>query len=171
MQHQQHRPGRVAQLDPSPAFPAHAAPGHVRDWLSAGRAGFGLSPLECERPAFYCIVYSSKSELPLLQGWRVKTSPVAAKSGMFARLKSVDYLHNSLCLLDAQEEGFDQVAPGSQAALSGRAALPVGTGEWPVVRLHSRAVEQGAVPALGWGSCAMYVCGGGLWHQRWLHLG
>lgn len=83
--------------------------GYIRFWLSAGRAGYGLSPLDCERPAFYCVVYQhSNSKLPVLKGWRVKTSPIPAKEPFFAGLKSVDYLANALAVLDAQQDGYDQ---------------------------------------------------------------
>lgn len=82
--------------------------GFVRYWLSVGRAGFGLSHADCGRPAFYCMVYTQTDNAPVLQGWRVKSSPVDAKSPFFSRIKSVNYLANALCLGDAQEHGYDQ---------------------------------------------------------------
>ena len=34
--------------------------GSIRYWLGAGQGGFGISPLECLEPSFYCMVYQSK---------------------------------------------------------------------------------------------------------------
>ena len=50
----------------------------------------------------------------MLQGWKVKTSPVPIKDPYFATLKSNNYLPNALLALDAQLEGYDQVCPITQ---------------------------------------------------------
>ncbi len=39
---------------------ASYAAGSVRYWLGAGQGGFGISPLECIEPSFYCMVYHNK---------------------------------------------------------------------------------------------------------------
>ena len=56
--------------------------GYVRFWLSAGRGGFGLSPLECESPTFYCMAYSTDGTRPdVTKGWKVplpKDTPSAS---------------------------------------------------------------------------------------------
>lgn len=42
------------------------------------------------------------------QGWRVKTCPIPPKTAYFSALKSVEYMTNTLAIIDAQDEGFDQ---------------------------------------------------------------
>ena len=32
----------------------------IRYWLGAGQGGFGISPLECLQPSFYCMVYQNR---------------------------------------------------------------------------------------------------------------
>ena len=34
--------------------------GSIRYWLGAGQGGFGISPLECLQPSFYCMVYQNR---------------------------------------------------------------------------------------------------------------
>lgn len=82
--------------------------GSIRYWLGAGQGGFGISPLECLEPSFYCMVYQSKETPDHSKGWKVRTSPVPIKDPYFATLKSNNYLPNALVALDAQLEGFDQ---------------------------------------------------------------
>ncbi len=91
--------------------------GSIRYWCSAGRGGFGISPLECLRTSFYCIAYKNPEPSDPRQGWKVKTSPVPIKDPYFATLKSTNYLANALVALDAQLEGFDQVRDAATAAL------------------------------------------------------
>lgn len=109
--------------------------GTVKFWLSAGRGGFGLASGECLGSTFYCVAYdepwdihvSHAREKELLEGWRVRTSPVPPKPAFFARLKSTDYLPNALAAADAQRMGFNQavfvddagsVAEGANANLA-----------------------------------------------------
>ncbi|CAL8470838.1 g10380 [Coccomyxa elongata] len=82
--------------------------GSIKYWCSAGRGGFGISPLECLRSSFYCMAYKNPEPSDPRQGWKVKTSPVPIKDPYFATLKSTNYLANALVALDAQLEGFDQ---------------------------------------------------------------
>ncbi|CAL5223376.1 g5881 [Coccomyxa viridis] len=82
--------------------------GSIRYWLGAGQGGFGISPLECLEPSFYCMVYHNRETPDHTKGWKVKTSPVPIKDPYFATLKSNNYLPNALVALDAQLEGFDQ---------------------------------------------------------------
>ncbi|CAK0782703.1 hypothetical protein CVIRNUC_005898 [Coccomyxa viridis] len=82
--------------------------GSIRYWLGAGQGGFGISPLECLQPSFYCMVYQNRDVPDHSKGWKVRTSPVPIKDPYFATLKSNNYLPNALVALDAQLEGFDQ---------------------------------------------------------------
>eukprot|EP00891_Asterochloris_glomerata_P005439 jgi/Astpho2/5439/e_gw1.00076.31.1_t len=83
--------------------------GYVRYWLSAGRGGFGLSPKECMAPAFYCVVYTKDEAFPdPTQGISVKTSPVPINPIFYTNIKSVNYLPNVLCQMDAEDAGYDQ---------------------------------------------------------------
>lgn len=85
--------------------------GSLRYWLSAGRGGFGLSPLDCVGAAQFYIAAledaGSGKHRPE-EGWRVVTSGVEAKPPSFATLKSNNYLPNVLCLMDALAAGCDQ---------------------------------------------------------------
>lgn len=82
----------------------------VRYWVSAGRGGFGLSPVECLNSTFYVMVTEPNPDQPdPVKGWKVKTSPIEAKSPYFASVKSTNYLPNALCVLEAELSGFDQV--------------------------------------------------------------
>lgn len=108
--------------------------GYIRFWVTAGRGGFGLSPRECVKPGFYVIVYGDNptstsgawsgveegigGERDTMKeytghgdparGWKVMTTSIAAKPGVFARIKSNNYLQNAMCLMEAEAAGFDQ---------------------------------------------------------------
>ena len=97
----------------------------MRWWLGGGRGGFGVSPRECPRSSFYCLVTTLEEGAPLrnpgsdyLRGRKVKTSPVPIKDPFFATLKSNNYLANVLTVIDAERDGFDYVSPPATAAAS-----------------------------------------------------
>ena len=99
-----------SQLNSAQASPFLGSAGYVRYWLSAGRGGFGLSPKECMAPAFYCMVYTKDGAFPdPTQGISVKTSPVPINPIFYTNIKSVNYLPNVLCQMDAEDAGYDQV--------------------------------------------------------------
>uniref|UniRef100_A0A7C8Z8V8 Aminodeoxychorismate lyase n=1 Tax=Opuntia streptacantha TaxID=393608 RepID=A0A7C8Z8V8_OPUST len=78
--------------------------GSLRYWLSSGPGDFLLSPSGCSQSAFYAIVikylYSSD-----YRGIKVVTSSVPIKPPMFATMKSINYLPNVLCQIEAEERG------------------------------------------------------------------
>lgn len=81
----------------------------MRYWLSIGRGDFGLSSKSTLGSELYCIFYNGPyTEPDITKGWKVKPSPIPNKPGMFAELKSVNYLQNALNLMDAEDGGFDQ---------------------------------------------------------------
>eukprot|EP00928_Gymnodinium_smaydae_P080184 TRINITY_DN63933_c0_g1_i1.p1 TRINITY_DN63933_c0_g1~~TRINITY_DN63933_c0_g1_i1.p1 ORF type:complete len:387 (+),score=54.43 TRINITY_DN63933_c0_g1_i1:59-1162(+) len=85
--------------------------GNIRYYLSAGPGNFNVTSVGCE-PAFYCVVYGSKSSLdpstPGLQGIDEVTVPVSAlpmKPPLLARVKSNNYMLNALVAMKAQDSG------------------------------------------------------------------
>ena len=61
-------------------------------------------------PAFYCMVYTKDGAFPdPTQGIAVKTSPVPINPIFYTNIKSVNYLPNVLCQMDAEDAGYDQV--------------------------------------------------------------
>lgn len=90
--------------------------GVVKIFLSSGRGGFGLSNEECLNSTgstLYIVAIDQdimQHDTPteeLAKGLCVKTSPVPIKSTFFAGIKSVNYLENVLCLMDAKADGYD----------------------------------------------------------------
>lgn len=78
--------------------------GCLRYWLSSGPGDFLLSPSGCSQSALYAIVikylYSSD-----YSGIKVVTSSIPIKPPMFATMKSINYLPNVLCQMEAEERG------------------------------------------------------------------
>ena len=82
------------------------AAGLLRYWLSAGRGGFSLSGHDCPHAELYAM-FTSGPHTPIdpIAGVTVTTSPVPNKAGVFAEIKSVNYLQNALNLMAAQDAG------------------------------------------------------------------
>lgn len=78
--------------------------GSLRYWLSAGYGDFLLSPSGCVESTFYAIVYQSSNSYDL-KGIKVITSSMPIKPPVFATMKSVNYLPNALCQMEAEENG------------------------------------------------------------------
>lgn len=78
--------------------------GSLRYWLSAGHGDFLLSPSGCAEPAFYVIVIQSSASSDH-KGIKVITSSIPIKPPVFATTKSVNYLPNALCQMEAEENG------------------------------------------------------------------
>ncbi|KAH9608067.1 hypothetical protein KSS87_021864 [Heliosperma pusillum] len=79
--------------------------GSLRYWLSAGPGDFQLSPSSSSQSAFYAIVIQVKSSFSH-KGVIVVSSSIPIKPPMFATMKSVNYLPNVLCKMEAEEKGF-----------------------------------------------------------------
>ncbi|MCB1101103.1 MAG: aminotransferase class IV [Kiritimatiellae bacterium] len=81
----------------------------VRILLSRGPGGMGIDPRECPTPGLYIIVYPCPP--PFMErhpgGASIAFSPIPAKAGMLASVKSCNYLPNALMKLDAARSGVD----------------------------------------------------------------
>lgn len=78
--------------------------GSLRYWLSSGPGDFQLSPSGCNQSALYAIVIQDLSP-PNYKGIKVITSSIPIKPPVFATMKSVNYLPNVLCKMEAEEVG------------------------------------------------------------------
>lgn len=78
--------------------------GSLRYWLSAGPGDFRLSPSGCAQSAFYAIVIQTLSPSNY-KGIKVITTSIPIKPPVFATMKSVNYLPNVLCQMEAEENG------------------------------------------------------------------
>ncbi|XP_043688033.1 D-amino-acid transaminase, chloroplastic-like [Telopea speciosissima] len=78
--------------------------GSLRYWLSAGPGNFLLSPAGCPTSAFYAIVIADNYS-QCKEGVKVVTSTVPMKAPEFATMKNVNYLPNTLSLMEAEEKG------------------------------------------------------------------
>jgi branched-subunit amino acid aminotransferase/4-amino-4-deoxychorismate lyase len=55
---------------------------------------------------FYCMFYNGPfDKIDPLEGWKITTSCVPNKVGMFAEIKSTNYLQNALNVMGAQDNG------------------------------------------------------------------
>lgn len=78
--------------------------GSLRYWLSAGHGDFLLSPSGCVESAFYAIVYQGPAP-SFGKGVKTITTSIPIKPPVFATMKSVNYLPNVLCQMEAEENG------------------------------------------------------------------
>ncbi len=85
--------------------------GSVRYWLSPGPGGFSFSPLECEEPCFYCVIFDSGhlivGEVDLTRdGFNEATvTDTPMKPELLATIKSNNYLLNVLTHMEAVDRG------------------------------------------------------------------
>ncbi|XP_074276513.1 D-amino-acid transaminase, chloroplastic [Silene latifolia] len=79
--------------------------GSLRYWLSAGPGDFKLSPSSYSQSSLYAIVIQAASSFSH-KGVKVISSSIPIKPPMFATMKSVNYLPNVLCKMEAEEMGF-----------------------------------------------------------------
>ncbi len=81
----------------------------IRIFVSRGPGGFTANPYECPEPLL--LVLATKLPPPFMTvqggGARVGVSRVPNKEGMFAQVKSVNYLPNVLMKKQAVDEGMD----------------------------------------------------------------
>lgn len=81
----------------------------IRVLLSRGPGGFGVNPYECPRPGLYVIAH--RLTPPFMDahpnGARVKSSAIPVKAGVFATVKTCNYLPNALMKKEAIDAGVD----------------------------------------------------------------
>ena len=81
----------------------------IRVLLSRGPGGFGVNPYECPRPGLYVIAH--RLTPPFMDahpgGARVKSSVIPVKAGVFATVKTCNYLPNALMKKEAVDAGVD----------------------------------------------------------------
>lgn len=83
--------------------------GLVRVFATRGPGSFGVNPYESTAPQIYIITTELKewSEERVKKGASIMRSRFAAKKGMFAQVKSLNYLPNVLMKREAIDSGFD----------------------------------------------------------------
>ncbi len=85
--------------------------GSVRYWLSPGPGGFSFSPLECEEPCFYCVIFDAGHLLIggvdlMRDGFNEATViDTPMKPELLATIKSNNYLLNVLNHMEAVDRG------------------------------------------------------------------
>lgn len=81
----------------------------VRVLLGRGPGSLGINPCDCPQPSLYIIAYAGHP--PFMQthpgGARIITSRIPIKPGVFATIKTVNYLPNALMKLEAAQAGVD----------------------------------------------------------------
>lgn len=76
--------------------------------MSAGRGSFTLSGRDTLGSELYCAFYNGPWEPEdVTVGLSAWTSTVPNKPSEFAEIKSVDYLQNAMCLMEAEDHGAD----------------------------------------------------------------
>ncbi|GAB6057298.1 aminotransferase class IV [Desulfonatronum parangueonense] len=88
---------------------ASAEQGMVRVLLGRGPGGFGIDSRECPKASLYIVVYKlhPRSEEAYEKGVTASRCSMPAKSGLMAKIKSVNYLPNVLMKREAVESGCD----------------------------------------------------------------
>lgn len=83
--------------------------GLIRIFVTRGPGSFGVSPYESTAPQVYIVTTDLKewSDERIQKGASIKKSSLAPKQGMFAQVKSLNYLPNVLMKKEAIDAGFD----------------------------------------------------------------
>lgn len=81
----------------------------LRVYVTRGGGGFGVNPAESPESQMFAVATRFQPLAPEVweKGFALTVSPVAVKSGDFARIKSLNYLPNVLMKADAVARGFD----------------------------------------------------------------
>ena len=84
--------------------------GSVRYWLTPGPGGFSFSPLECEEPCFYCVIFDAEPmgggiDLTRTGIDEVTVLDTPMKPELLATIKSNNYLLNVLTHMEALDRG------------------------------------------------------------------
>lgn len=81
----------------------------LRIYITRGGGGFGVNPAESPESQMFAVATRFQPLTPEAweKGFALTLSPVAVKSGDFARIKSLNYLPNVLMKADAVKRGFD----------------------------------------------------------------
>ncbi|MBL7542664.1 MAG: aminotransferase class IV family protein [Bdellovibrionaceae bacterium] len=83
--------------------------GLIRIFVTRGTGGFGVSPYECTQPQMYIVTTELKewSSESVMKGVSIRRSEILPKQGLFAQVKSLNYLPNVLMKKEAIDSGFD----------------------------------------------------------------
>ncbi|HMP75427.1 MAG TPA: aminotransferase class IV [Kiritimatiellia bacterium] len=81
----------------------------VRIIVSRGPGSMGINPYDCPAPALYILAHELKPSFMDAHpaGARVITSAIPVKAGLFATIKSCNYLPNALIKKEAADAGAD----------------------------------------------------------------
>lgn len=81
----------------------------IRVILARGPGSMGINPYDCPEPALYVLVHALRPSFMDLhpEGARLITSSIPVKSGIFATIKSCNYLPNALLKKQAVDAGAD----------------------------------------------------------------
>ncbi len=88
---------------------ADVADANIRVLVGRGMGGFGISPLECDTPSLYVVVYDYK---PHPEEWYEKglttcRSNIPLKSSLITRLKTTNYITSVMMVQEAIEKNVD----------------------------------------------------------------
>lgn len=83
--------------------------GLLRIFVTRGPGSFGVSPYESTNPQIYIVATEFKewSEERVRKGASIMRSSLAPKKGIYAQVKSLNYLPNVLMKKEALDSGFD----------------------------------------------------------------
>ncbi|MCB0411843.1 MAG: aminotransferase class IV [Bdellovibrionales bacterium] len=83
--------------------------GLIRIYLSRGAGGFTVNPYECKEPGLFVVAGDLKlpSEQMRNRGVTLTLVKTPSKEGLFAQVKSCNYLQNVLARKEAIDRGFD----------------------------------------------------------------
>ncbi len=83
--------------------------GLIRIFVTRGPGSFGVSPYESTGPQMYIVTTELKEWTPerVQKGASIMRSSLIAKKGLFAQVKSLNYLPNVLMKKEAIDAGFD----------------------------------------------------------------
>lgn len=83
--------------------------GLLRIFVTRGPGGFGVNPYESTQPQMYIVATELKewSHDKVLKGVSIQRSSLIPKKGLYAQVKSLNYLPNVLMKKEAVDNGFD----------------------------------------------------------------
>lgn len=94
--------------------------GLLRIFVTRGPGSFGVSPYESTAPQIYIVATELKewTDQSVMNGVSIMRSSLVAKKGLFAQVKSLNYLPNVLMKKEAIDSGFDfSIGVGEQGEI------------------------------------------------------